>query len=333
MGAPLAVAQPNPVQTDVLEAEYPAPPTTPQAAGERFYQLLALFPALPIVSLTESVYRTAPRVVGEEDVNEAPRYDVSALSREQFEKATNYREFADFDVRRPENILAAMARQKDEPQFAAKVVGQEGEATLVEVEVAPAPRRALVVVPEGEGYRVDLKATYGRWNSLSGKALDLAWYKFTGDVADSLVGDAEFNQALQKRSRDSCQSHLKQVMLGALQYAQDYDDTFPGTRKWIDDLAPYVRTEAIFRCPALPAGSNYGYALNQNLNQIKTANLDNITQTVAIYETTSLVRNECGTGDERAYRHMNGSNIAFVDGHVKWYREGEEPQNEVSFKP
>jgi len=51
-----------------------------------------------------------------------------------------------------------------------------------ETDTASSPQKPLVIAckPEDGGYRVDLKATYGNCNNLSGLALDKAWSRFTG---------------------------------------------------------------------------------------------------------------------------------------------------------
>ncbi len=305
--APLALAQ------DAATPDYPAPSLTPEAAGERFYQFLAA-----------GDVRGADPQEKLFDVGAAAVY-VGALQRAQMVNVS-----ARPSEGQLEQLLILLARQKDEPQFAGKIVGTEGEQTLVEVAPAPARKRAVVVVPEDGGYRVDLKATYARWNDLSGEALDIKWEEYTGIVSPALAKNTAY---IEGKRRSSCQSNLKQTMLGILQYSQDYNENFPTARKWVDGVMPYVRSEQIFRCPALPVDQNYGYAYNQNLNALSQSKMDKVAQTVAIYETDDLTRNAFGVADERAYRHMGGSNIAFVDGHIKWYAQGQEPQDEVNFKP
>ena len=292
---------------------YPAPAKTPEAAGAMFYQFLAT--GIVMDGQSSGVPFNWPR---------SAAY-AGAISRAQI-LAVPIR----LQAGGLEQLLTTLAQQKDEPQYEGKIVGTEGEQTLVEVAPAPAKKRAVVVVPEDGGYRVDLKATYGRWNDLSGEKLDISWADFTGIVSPALAQNTTY---IEKKSRSSCQSNLKQAMLGALQYAQDYDEKFPTANKWIDNVMPYVKSESIFRCPALPEGSNYGYAYNQNLSSLSMARMDNVAQTVAIYETEDLTRNAFGVGEERAYRYLGGSNIAFADGHIKWFAQGSEKPEEVKFKP
>ena len=312
--APRAFAQDDVAGDAATPPAYPAPAQTPEAAGERFYQFLST--GIVMDGQSSGVPFNWPR---------ADAY-LSAVSRAQMMAMSNRPQMGGT----VEQLFAALAQQKDEPQYEGKIVGKEGEQTFVEVSPVPARKRAVVVVPEDGGFRVDIKATYGRWNDLSGEKLDVAWFDSTGIVSPALAANTEF---LEKRTRSSCQSNLKQAMLGILQYAQDYDITYPTANKWMDNVMPYVKSEQIFRCPSLPEGSNYGYALNQNLAGLSMAQMNNVAQTVAIYETDDLTRSAFGAGDERAYRHGGGSNIAFADGHIKWFAKGEEPQNEVSFQP
>ncbi len=93
-----------------------------------------------------------------------------------------------------------------------------------------------------------------------------------------------FARARENARRSSCQSNLKQIGLGALQYTQDYDETLfrsfygsatadsnaTGNYKWMDAIFPYVKSEQVFVCPSDPTmsykfrgGRNYGsYGLN-----------------------------------------------------------------------
>ena len=92
-----------------------------------------------------------------------------------------------------------------------------------------------------------------------------------------------FARARENARRASCQSNLKQIGLGILQYTQDYDEKFVnlstnqgGGGGWAGKLYPYVKSAQIFVCPSTrvvdtsdssykdyPIGANYG--LNNNL--------------------------------------------------------------------
>jgi prepilin-type N-terminal cleavage/methylation domain-containing protein/prepilin-type processing-associated H-X9-DG protein len=73
-----------------------------------------------------------------------------------------------------------------------------------------------------------------------------------------------FGRARENARRTSCQSNLKQIGLGLLQYSQDYDERVPlsfygnndassvasGRYKWMDATFPYVKSEQLYNCPS-----------------------------------------------------------------------------------
>jgi prepilin-type N-terminal cleavage/methylation domain-containing protein/prepilin-type processing-associated H-X9-DG protein len=79
-----------------------------------------------------------------------------------------------------------------------------------------------------------------------------------------------FGRARENARRSSCQSNLKQISLGVLQYVQDYDERFPqgssSTQElsWAKSIQPYVKSDQIFQCPSEPTvpdanDKNWGY--------------------------------------------------------------------------
>ncbi len=63
-----------------------------------------------------------------------------------------------------------------------------------------------------------------------------------------------FSRARENARRSSCQSNLKQISLGLLQYAQDYDERLPlntsPTRDWVHLINPYTKSCPILHCPS-----------------------------------------------------------------------------------
>ena len=83
-----------------------------------------------------------------------------------------------------------------------------------------------------------------------------------------------FARARENARRASCQSNLKQIGLGFMQYTQDYDEKYPpfqfifdpseATRKYYyywNSLNPYIKSTQIWACPSNSSGtfSSAGY--------------------------------------------------------------------------
>ncbi|RYX82475.1 DUF1559 domain-containing protein [bacterium] len=69
-----------------------------------------------------------------------------------------------------------------------------------------------------------------------------------------------FARVRENARRSSCQSNLKQIGLGIMQYSQDYDERIPGRvtgngyegRSWRRVIQPYVKSGQVFSCPSNP---------------------------------------------------------------------------------
>jgi prepilin-type N-terminal cleavage/methylation domain-containing protein/prepilin-type processing-associated H-X9-DG protein len=66
-----------------------------------------------------------------------------------------------------------------------------------------------------------------------------------------------FGRARENARRSSCQSNLKQIGLGIMQYSQDYDEKMVPARvtigyaaPWAQLLQPYIKSTQLFRCPS-----------------------------------------------------------------------------------
>jgi len=77
-----------------------------------------------------------------------------------------------------------------------------------------------------------------------------------------------FARAREKARQASCQSNLKQLSLGVLMYAQDYDETMPPgytrpanapRRSLIQIIQPYVNNVQVFDCPSQSVKSELAY--------------------------------------------------------------------------
>lgn len=169
-----------------------------------------------------------------------------------------------------------------------------------------------------------------------------------------------FARAREKARQASCSSNLKQIALANLMYAQDYDEKLaaecltpsgwpPGPNVpqdkycWRIMVEPYVKNWQVFICPSHNAGAAYGagsYGYNcRNCSQASLGSIDRPSEVLMFVDNngaqhakpfnpdgTPLCGNNCCNGNIRdngwkpGARHNEGSNIAFVDGHVKWMK-------------
>ena len=77
-----------------------------------------------------------------------------------------------------------------------------------------------------------------------------------------------FSSAREKARSSTCLSHVKQLGLALIQYNQDYDerepaglDNFGRLNGWAEEIYPYIKNVAIYRCPddpTLNVGASYG---------------------------------------------------------------------------
>jgi prepilin-type processing-associated H-X9-DG protein len=170
-----------------------------------------------------------------------------------------------------------------------------------------------------------------------------------------------FAKAREKARQTSCLSNTKQIGLGFLQYAQDYDERLPGgnvagTGPWYNAIEPYLKNTQILRCPSKNGNyPGYGvpwpnvmndsgtYPVGCSLGAIQApaetllfceAELASGGSSIWVY---SLKYTPFGTspyGAEYRYnvipypgRHNDGNNCAFFDGHSKWINTSTMTQN------
>lgn len=81
-----------------------------------------------------------------------------------------------------------------------------------------------------------------------------------------------FARARENARRSSCQSNVKQIMLGVMQYTQDYDEKYPfiyinqttapaSFTPWFAVVQPYLKSAQILKCPSDTTNTSlYGQA-------------------------------------------------------------------------
>src|SRR6188472_4028670 len=72
-----------------------------------------------------------------------------------------------------------------------------------------------------------------------------------------------FARARENARRSSCQSNLKQIGLGIMQYTQDYDEKYPEFNPsglgWAAATQPYLKSTQILQCPSEKTGPNANF--------------------------------------------------------------------------
>jgi prepilin-type N-terminal cleavage/methylation domain-containing protein/prepilin-type processing-associated H-X9-DG protein len=168
-----------------------------------------------------------------------------------------------------------------------------------------------------------------------------------------------FAKAREKARQSSCLSNHKQIVLGFLQYVQDYDEIMPlagaltgdvaiwpngalGNNFWMVRIYPYLKNWQVFNCPsalfrwdgspsaAVPVGMNGiqatggGPLLAPLAAVINPAQLAIFADTEgpASYTFFNVWYDDGGSSRGLSPRHNEGGNIAFVDGHAKWVKFG-----------
>jgi len=157
-----------------------------------------------------------------------------------------------------------------------------------------------------------------------------------------------FAKAREKARQTSCLSNVKQMVLGCLQYAQDYDELLPCGRPqyvacandacafWYHVIMPYVKNNQIFLCPSNNSLGNAGcahyfpwaramniqcnYGINCNFGTSGGVKLGNVVMPAQIYYLCCGMN--AGGGWWRGFKEAHGSCAGYVPGvSAGYYRE------------
>lgn len=171
-----------------------------------------------------------------------------------------------------------------------------------------------------------------------------------------------FAKAREKARQSTCLSNMKQLGLGIMSYASDYDGsicywaligTKPADNKgftWDDQIMPYIKNQQILVCPSNPynnetndlsqTGSKRGYALPRYVAGQAQDAPPNPAATLLLLEKGAYLPGtwsdaaaefptQAGKGQvfptDCAYRHNGGNNFLYLDGHAKWNAPGTGP--------
>ncbi len=151
-----------------------------------------------------------------------------------------------------------------------------------------------------------------------------------------------FARAREKARQSSCLSNVKQIALGVLMYAQDYDERLLAYRSetvkisWVTLIDPYVKNSQVWYCPSY---GNVGVGYGWNYEFIvwhKLAEFGRPSETMMFGDSGGHVLYRPGRYgyapnpsdiywqyNMLGVRHNGGGNLGFVDGHAKWYHENQ----------
>jgi prepilin-type N-terminal cleavage/methylation domain-containing protein/prepilin-type processing-associated H-X9-DG protein len=157
-----------------------------------------------------------------------------------------------------------------------------------------------------------------------------------------------FARARENARRASCQSNLKQIGLGLLMYTQDYDERAFAIQDyawWTEPYLPYIKNNQILKCPSAQVDRVTNYSVNNNVmpplsttegraiplleynSSMTMLALDGggTTAYSSDWVQTNYSQTSAGVGifSENTFysvseRHLQGPNVLFFDGHVKW---------------
>ena len=176
-----------------------------------------------------------------------------------------------------------------------------------------------------------------------------------------------FARARENARRSSCQSNLKQIGLGIMQYTQDYDERFLPNQDlskitFASTLQPYIKSTQIFICPSAPGSfknekddskvenvswftpttlipdmvaARGSYGMNGNLTPpggLSQAALTKSAETAMFFDASWYEASDAllmETPVREAARHFDGTDVCYADGHVKWMNTNRNPQSIV----
>ena len=107
----------------------------------------------------------------------------------------------------------------------------------------------------------------------------------------------------------ACQHNLKQITFALMVYAEDCAGLTCPESLWTDRLLPYTKNPWLYGCssaPKLPVG----YAYGQHIAGRRLAALKQPETVLAFWDAEPGVQTF-------AFRHLDGLNVAYADGHVK----------------
>ena len=122
-----------------------------------------------------------------------------------------------------------------------------------------------------------------------------------------------FAKAREKARQTKCTSNLRQIVLGALMYAQENGEILPvASNFWNAVGVP----QALFVCPTKKTQQN-GYGYNTCLSGVSLGDVDpNSTVEFPVVADSAVANNIIGLSQDFEYRHDKKVVVGYLDGHV-----------------
>lgn len=154
------------------------------------------------------------------------------------------------------------------------------------------------------------------------KTKRLTWYNLTGTLLlSAILGWVVWGIFCPCHNYESntCLNNIKQLSLGVMMYADDYDGSYPNPKKWNEQIFPYTKSSKLLYCPQAHRRDMPAYALNSKLKGMNSGASTHVDTTVMIFE--SIPGRNLAGGSEllpKYPRHHGGDHIGFLDDHAKW---------------
>jgi len=131
-----------------------------------------------------------------------------------------------------------------------------------------------------------------------------------------------FTQAREKARIAACVSNQRHIAHALQIYVADNDGVLPAASQWTDKVKPYLRNDYLFVCPSAKQ-LRCGYAFYRPLSGRKVTTIAKPENVPMIFDSSQGQFNYADEGQSLDLRHLNGSVISFVDGHVRWFKESD----------
>jgi prepilin-type processing-associated H-X9-DG protein len=133
-----------------------------------------------------------------------------------------------------------------------------------------------------------------------------------------------FAPARVKSSHSLCLSNVKELAFTMLMYAAENSHYLPPAPDWPQATLSLAKHSKLYLCDqdesdGFPAGGGLrcSYAMNKPLGSADLRPLRDRDQIGLLFDGTELF----GGQNVAAFRHNDGANVSFVDGHAKWVSE------------